>query len=147
MFAIRHGYFGGVREQFGGGDSDEARMLRLPPSIQIFMSSTPVDMRKGFDGLMAIVRNDWGADIFTGHLFVFLGRSQNQIKVLHWDRGGLVLYAKRLEKGRFVRPRVSKDGRTIELDAVELTLLLDGISVSEVRRPKLWSPPRTQNSS
>lgn len=121
-------------------------MLRLPPSIQIFMSSKPVDMRKGFDGLMAIVRNEWSVDVFSGHLFVFLGRGQNQIKILHWDRGGLVLYVKRLEKGRFIRPRVSKDGQAIELDAVELTLLLDGISISEVRRPKFWTPPRRLSS-
>jgi len=117
-------------------------MLRLPPSTQIFMSSKPVDMRKGFDGLMAIVRNEWSVDVFSGHLFVFLGSAQNLIKILHWDRGGLVLYVKRLEKGRFIRPRMIKNGQAIELDAVELTLLLDGISVSDVRRPKLWAPPR-----
>lgn len=106
------------------------------------MASKPVDMRKGFDGLMAIVRNEWNVDIFSGHLFVFLGRNQSRIKILHWDRGGLVLYIKRMEKGRFIRPRLSKNGQAIELDAVELTLLLDGISVSEVRRPKLWEPNR-----
>ena len=146
MLAIRRRHIGRVFEQFSRGDSGEARMLRLPLSVQIFMSSTPVDMRKGFDGLMAIVRNEWSADIFTGHLFVFLGRGQNMIKILHWDRGGLVLYVKRLEKGRFIRPRVTKNGQAIELDAVELTLLLDGISVSDVRRPKLWAPPRQINS-
>ena len=119
-------------------------MLRLPLSTQIFMSPQPVDMRKGFDGLMAIVRNEWNVDIFSGHLFVFLGRSQSLVKILHWDRGGLVLYIKRLEKGRFIRPRLSRNRQTIELDSVELTLLLDGISISEVRRPKLWEPPPRQ---
>ena len=122
-------------------------MLRLPPSTQIFMASKPVDMRKGFDGLMAIVRNEWGIDIFSGHLFVFLGRGQNRIKILHWDRGGLVLYIKRLEKGRFIKPRLSWNGQSIELDAVELTLILDGISVSEVKRPNFWVPPRQNSAS
>jgi len=122
-------------------------MLRLPPSTQIFMASKPVDMRKGFDGLMAIVRNEWHVDIFSGHLFVFLGRNQNRIKILHWDRGGLVLYIKRLEKGRFIKPRLSQNGQSIELDAVELTLLLDGISVSEVKRPNFWVPPRQISAS
>ena len=117
-------------------------MLRLPPSIQIFMASKPVDMRKGFDGLMAIVRNEWGVDIFSGHLFVFLGHNQSRIKILHWDRGGLVLYIKRLEKGKFIRQRLSENGQSIELDAVELTLLLDGISISQVKRPRFWEPPR-----
>jgi transposase len=106
------------------------------------MSSKPVDMRKGFDGLMAIVRNEWKIDIFSGHLFVFLGRSQNRIKILHWARGGLVLYVKRMEKGRFIKPKLSSDGQAFELDAVELTMLLDGIAVAEVKRPKLWEPRR-----
>jgi len=117
-------------------------MLRLPPSTKIFMSVKPVDMRKGFDGLMAIISNEWQEDIFSGHLFVFLGRSRSLVKVLHWDRGGLVLYSKRLEKGLFIRPKVSIDGHSICLDAVELTLLLDGISISEVKRPRLWVPPK-----
>jgi transposase len=117
-------------------------MLRLPPSTQIFMASKPVDMRKGFDGLMAIIRHDWQTDVFSGHLFVFLGRSQSLVKILHWDRGGLVLYTKRLEQGKFIRPKLRPDGHSIDLDALELTMLLDGISVSDVKRPKLWEPPK-----
>ena len=66
-------------------------MLTLPRSTQIFIASQPVDMRKGFDGLMAIVRNEWQTDVFSGHLFVFLGRNQSLVKILCWDRGGLVL--------------------------------------------------------
>ena len=117
-------------------------MLGLSQKAQIFMASNPVDMRKGFDGLMAIVRNQWATDVFSGHLFVFLGRNQSLVKILHWDRGGLVLYTKRLEKGRFVRPKVRPNSDSIGLDALELALLLDGVSISEVRRPKLWEPPR-----
>jgi len=119
-------------------------MLRLPPATQIYMSSKPVDMRKGFDGLMAIIRNEWQTDVFLGHLFVFLGRSQSQVKILHWDRGGLVLYSKRLEKGRFIRPKIRPDGHSIALDALELAMLLDGISVSDVKRPKLWEPSKNR---
>lgn len=119
-------------------------MLRLWPSTQIFMASKPVDMRKGFDGLMAIIRHEWQTDVFSGHLFVFLGRSQSLVKILHWDRGGLVLYTKRLEQGKFIRPKVRPDGHSIDLDALELAMLLDGISVSEVKRPKLWEPPENR---
>ena len=119
-------------------------MLGLPPSTQIFMASKPVDMRKGFDGLMAIIRHEWQTDVFSGHLFVFLGRNQSLVKILHWDRGGLVLYTKRLEQGKFIRPKVRPDGHSIGLDALELTMLLDGISVSEVKRPKLWEPPKNR---
>lgn len=115
-------------------------MLGLPHSTKIFMASNPVDMRRGFDGLMAIVRNAWEADIFSGHLFVFLGHKRTLVKILHWSRGGLVLDSKRLEKGRFIRPKISSDGQSVLLDGVELTLLLDGVSVSEVKRPALWEP-------
>jgi transposase len=108
------------------------------------MSSKPVDLRKGFDGLMAIIRNEWRTDVFCGHLFVFLGRNQSLVKILHWDRGGLVLYSKRLEKGRFIRPKIKPGGNSIGLDALELAMLLDGISVSEVKRPKLWEPPKNK---
>lgn len=117
-------------------------MLGILSSTKIFMSSKPVDMRKGFDGLMAIVRNEWKTDIFSGNLFVFYGRSRSLIKILHWSRGGLALYSKRLEQGQFKRPRLAPDCQSIQLDSVELTLLLDGVSVSEVRRPKLWEPPK-----
>ncbi len=117
-------------------------MLGLLSSTKIFMSSKPVDMRKGFDGLMAIVRNEWKSDIFSGNLFVFYGHSRSLIKILHWSRGGLALYSKRLEQGRFKRPRLAPDGQSIQLDIVELTLLLEGISISEVRRRKLWEPPK-----
>jgi len=108
------------------------------------MASKPVDMRKGFDGLMAIIRQEWQTDIFSGHLFVFLGRSQGLVKILHWDRGGLVLYTKRLEQGKFIRPKVRLDDHSIGLDALELSMLLDGISVSEIKRPKLWEPPKNR---
>ena len=120
-------------------------MLSLPPSVKIFMSVACVDMRKGFDGLMAIVKNQWQQDVFGGHLFVFLGHGRNRVKILHWDRGGLVLYCKRLEQGRFVQPKLVPDGDAIELDAVQLGMLLDGINVSCVKRPTLWKPAQEAN--
>ena len=75
------------------------------------------------------------------HLFVFLGRRADRCKILFWDRGGLVVYYKRLEKGRFRAPRLAHDGRSIEMDATELAMLLNGIDVRRVRRPEHWQPP------
>jgi transposase len=72
---------------------------------------------------------------------VFLGRRGDRCKILFWDRGGLVLYYKRLERGRFRAPRITKDGRAIEMDATELAMLLDGIDVRRVRRAEHWRPP------
>lgn len=74
-------------------------MLTLPPSVRIHLAAQPVDMRKGFDGLMAIV-HAWGLDPFTGDLFVFASRDRARLKVLHWDHGGFVLSASPLDAGR-----------------------------------------------
>lgn len=120
-------------------------MLTLPQSVRIYLAVEAVDLRRGHDGLSGIVRGQWGMDIFEGHLFVFLGRRGDRCKILFWDRGGLVLYYKRLEKGRFRAPRVSSDGRAIELDATALTMLLDGIDVGRVRRAVHWQPPLRKN--
>ena len=116
-------------------------MLTLPPSVRIYLAVEPIDLRRGHDGLSAIVQAQWGMDLFAGHLFVFLGRRADRCKILFWDRGGLVLYYKRLERGRFRTPRVTSDGRAIEMDATELAMLLDGIDVKRVRRATHWQPP------
>lgn len=115
-------------------------MLTLPASVQIYLSVEAVDLRRGHDGLSKIVLGQWGLDIFGGHLFVFLGRGRDRCKILFWDRGGLVLYYKRLERGRFRMPRITSDGCAVQMDATELAMLLDGIDVASVRRPKQWTP-------
>ena len=112
----------------------------LPGSVKIFMSDRPVDMRKGFDGLLAIVRRSWKQDIFSGHLFVFLGSRRDRAKILYWDHGGFVLYYKRLESGRFKAPVLHADQQAIELDKTELAMLLDGIDFKKVQRKKRWLP-------
>ena len=72
-------------------------MLTLPPSVQIYLATEPVDLRRGHDGLVALVRNQWRLDPFAGHLFVFVGRRGNRVKILFWDRSGLWVCTKRLE--------------------------------------------------
>lgn len=119
-------------------------MLTLPPSVRIYLAVDKVDMRCGHDGLAAIVRNQWNLDLYQGHLFVFVGRRGDRVKVLFWDRGGFVLYYKRLERGRFRVPTVAASARSVEMDAVELGMLLDGIDVSRVRRPPRWEPRRAE---
>jgi transposase len=106
----------------------------------VFVTPTPIDLRRGHDGLSAVVRSQWGDELFAGHLFVFLGRRFDRCKILFWDRGGLVLYYKRLERGRFRPPDVSADGLTAEMDMTGLAMLLDGIDVRRVRRPDPWRP-------
>jgi len=115
-------------------------MLSLPSSVRIYLSTAPTDMRKQHNGLLAIVQYHWGLDAFSGHLFVFINKCRDRAKVLFWDNGGFVVVYKRLEKGKFKRPRRAKVGVNVPLDATELAMLLDGIDVSKVCRPKKWQP-------
>lgn len=115
-------------------------MLSLPSSVRIFLAAEPTDMRKGFDGLSALVQAR-GDDVYSGHLFVFVSRRGDRVKVLTWDRGGFVLWYKRLERGRFRLPVLTPGRTTVELDAGELSMLLDGVDLKRVRRPAVWTPP------
>jgi transposase len=115
-------------------------VLALTTAVRVYLAATPVDMRNSIDGLMAIVRNQWGADVFSGHLFAFVSRRGDRIKILTWASGGFVLYYKRLERGRFRMPQIADDARSIEIDATQLAMLLDGIDYTHVRRPDRWNP-------
>ena len=116
-------------------------MLTLPSSVRVYFAAVPVDLRRGHDGLVAIVRNEWKLNPFDGHLFVFLGRRLDRVKILVWDRNGFVLYYKRLSQGRFRMPAIADDAERVEMDATTLAMLLDGIDVKRVKRPAGWTPP------
>ena len=86
-------------------------------------------MRKSFDGLSGIVSNELGRDPVSGEVFIFLNRHGNLIKLLHWQRGGFVMYYKRLEKGTFSPPAIEGGSTVIQWPA--LVLMLEGIQVKE----------------
>lgn len=116
-------------------------MLTLPSSVRVYLAAEPVDLRRGHDGLVGIVRSTWQLNPYDGHLFVFLGRRLDRVKILVWDRNGFVLYYKRLTQGRFRLPKVPDKAIRVELDATTLAMLLDGIDVRTVRRPATWAAP------
>ena len=93
-------------------------------NIQVWVAAAPVDMRKSFDGLAEHVRAFLGHDPLSGQMFVFRNRSGERLKILWWDRNGLVLYYKRLEKGTFRFP--STDQKCLTLDGTQLLQLLAG---------------------
>jgi transposase len=111
-------------------------MLSLTPATQIFLVSGATDMRKSFNGLMAIVEEELKRDPLSGHLFVFSNRSRNRLKVLYWDRTGLWVCAKRLERGTFAWPTGSEP--VVEMTAAELALILGGIDLKDTRRRRWY---------
>jgi transposase len=117
-------------------------------AAKIYLYAKNVDMRKSFDGLHAIVQAEFQRDIRQGDLFLFLNRRLDRIKLLHWDRDGMAIWMKRLERGNFQRPRGAPAAAHVEIDATDLALLLAGIELSSVkRRPRYQSPaafPETQ---
>lgn len=114
-------------------------MLTLPSTVRVFLSMQPADMRCGFDGLSARVRSVLDADPMSGHLFVFRNRRRDRIKILLWDRSGYCLWYKRLEKGTFRFPDERVEGG-VEIEAAELSLILEGIDLGQARRRLRWKP-------
>jgi transposase len=119
-------------------------MLRLPSlgdidrgmSARIYLCTSPTDMRKGFDTLAALVKEFLGQDPLSGHLFLFISRGKDRLKILHWDAGGFVLWYKRLELGTFRMPRATSDAAGVELKASELAMMLEGIDLRSIKRSK-----------
>ena len=114
-------------------------MLMLPSSVRIYVSAEPVDLRRGFDGLAAATRSIIHEDPMSGHVFAFINRRRNRIKLLVWDRTGYVLLFKRLEKGTFEIPtQPRRNMRHVELDSGELSMMLEGLDLRSARRRKRW---------
>lgn len=114
-------------------------VLGLPPSVRIYFAAELVDMRNGIDGLRAVVEQVLKDDPFKGHLFVFVGKRRDKVKVLYWDQNGFVLYMKRLERGRFQLPVVDERRRRVEMQSEDLQMLLKGIDLNAKRLAR-WSP-------
>ena len=95
-------------------------------AVRVFAHAAPTDLRKGYDGLSALVRESLWRDPTSGDLYLFVSRNRKRAKVLLWDGTGLCLYAKRLEKGKFSKLWAGADRTTIELTMSELSLFLEG---------------------
>ena len=119
-------------------------MLTLPPSVKIYVASTPVDARKGFDGLAAVVEAQFGLAPLSGHLFVFFSKRCDRVRVVYWDRTGFAMWTKRLECGRF-KLAFSADGKLMvsAMEAAELALIVEGIDLAGARRRPRWEPRKT----
>lgn len=110
-------------------------MVSLPPAVRIFVATQPTNMHLSFDRLAALARDVIQQDPLSGHLFVFRNRPGDKVKILGWDRSGFCLWYKRLERGVFHFPDTATTH--LEIDAAELTLVLDGIDLTTaIRHPR-----------
>lgn len=112
-------------------------MFGLGPATKIFLAVEAVDMRKGFEGLYGLVRDQLGQDPLSGYLFLFTNRQRTRLKALVWDGSGLWVCAKRLEKGRFYWPIVA-DARSVTMRAEELAMLVNGLDLKQATARKWY---------
>jgi len=111
-------------------------MIGPSGAVRVMVATKPVDFRKGAEGLAALVREAMGSDPFSGSVYVFRSKRADRVKLVFWDGTGLCLFAKRLERGRFVWPQAASG--TVSLTRAQLSMLLEGI---DWRRPeRTWDP-------
>lgn len=122
-------------------------MLHLHPRTAYYWYQGAADMRKSFDGLCGIVRQQMNLDVVSGAVFIFMNRKRNQVKLLTWEGDGLSIYYKRLEKGVYEAP-VLQDGihPCIQMDMLQLQLILQGVETGSIRKKKRFAWPVHTNS-
>ena len=117
-------------------------MISLPHPVRVFLDTPATDLRKGFDALSGLVTSAFSQDPTSGHLFLFVNRRRDRLKILYWDRGdGLAIWYKRLENGSFQIPTAPQDAISIEMTPTQLALILSGIDLSSARQRKRYCRP------
>jgi transposase len=114
-------------------------LLSLPAAVRIWLATKPTDLRKSFDTLAELVRQQLGGDPLSGQLFVFRNKRADRLKLLYWDEDGFVIVYKRLEVGSFRFPTATTAG--LEVRAADLQMLLDGIDLDSVKRSRRYRRP------
>lgn len=120
-------------------------MINIPHTVGIFLHVGPTDLRKGFDALAGLVTTAFAQDPTSGHLFLFVNRRRDRLKILYWDRDGLAIWYKRLETpGTFQLPAGSHDAVSIEMTPTQLALILSGIDLNSARQRRRYQRPMTE---
>jgi transposase len=119
-------------------------MITLPHPVRVFLHSPSTDLRKGFDALSGLVTTAFGQDPTSGHLFLFVNRRRDRLKILYWDRDGLAIWYKRLESGSFQVPAAPRDAVSIEMSSTQLALILSGIDLRSARQRKRYRRPEPE---
>ena len=113
-------------------------MIAVASNCRIFVYTAATDLRKSFNGLSGLVAEHFDEELLSGHLFLFFNRRRDSVKILSWDRDGLMIVYKRLEAGTFQCGALHGDTSTIEIDSTKLSLLLSGIDIASARRRKRY---------
>ena len=113
-------------------------MLAVTSTTRVYLYVHDVDMRRSFDGLMAIVHSEFATDIRLGDYFMFVNKRRDRVKILWWDRDGLAIFMKRLESGTVQKPRSDTNSKSMVIDHAQLSMLLTGIDVSNIKRRKRY---------
>src|ERR1044072_4578615 len=108
-------------------------MLSLSPATRYLLYARPTVIRKSFDALSGIIRNELGRDPLTGEVFVFLSKRRTHIKLQQWEADGFGLYYKRLEKGTFELPAAASGADALSITAAQLQLILAGIQLQNIK--------------
>jgi transposase len=116
-------------------------MFALSSSQRYHLYSQPTDMRKSFDSLAGIIRNELNGNPCSGEVFIFINRLRNKIKLLQWQGIGFTLYYKRLEEGTFELLDYDPEVGSISLSYAQIVMLVDGLSIKNMRKRKLFTLP------
>jgi transposase len=120
-------------------------MISLNHAVRVFLHTPATDLRKGFDALSGLVTTAFAQDPTSGHLFLFVNRRRDRLKILYWDRDGLAIWYKRLESpGTFQLPVVHHDTVSVEMSPTQLALILSGIDLRSVRQRKRYQRPKPE---
>lgn len=111
-------------------------MIATGPATRVFLARGITDMRKGYDGLYALVKNQLNEDPLSGHLFVFANRDRTRLKILCWDGSGFWILSKRLERGRFNWPADEGHEAKARLSGAEFSMLLGGLDLGRAKARK-----------
>ena len=114
-------------------------MFGMGLATRVYVATGATDMRKGFEGLHGLVRDELGSDPLSGHVFLFANRTRTRLKIMFWDGSGLWVCAKRLEKGRFHWPEAKGQAR-VSMRQEELTMLLSGMDLKQAKPRRGWLP-------
>ena len=114
-------------------------LFGLTGQARLFLYAGPADMRKGFDGLSGLVINKLKQNPMSGDIFIFINRPRTLIKLLVWDQSGFAIWHKRLEQGTFEMPSVDPSSGSVEINRQKLMLILEGISLKNIRSRKRYS--------